>query len=122
MSTAAKPKSASASLDFFWDADNATDHYYFYLHFTEVQLAANETRAFNVYVNGKYFSGPVIPLYRSAYTVYTTSAWYGYNKYHISLVRTLYSTLPPIISALEIYLVKDFSQLETEKDDGMLLI
>ena len=123
MSTAATPINASASLAFNWDAENATDQYYFYLHFTEVQkLPANETRAFNINVNGRYWAGPEEPGYGRTNTQYVTSPWYGYNKYQISLVQTELSTLPPIISALEIYLVKNFSQVETEKDDGMLFI
>ncbi|XP_020967927.1 receptor-like protein kinase At3g21340 isoform X2 [Arachis ipaensis] len=44
----------------------------------------------------------------------------GCKKCHISLIRNEFSTLPPIISALEIYLAKDFpsSQLETHRDDA----
>ena len=128
MSTAVTPTDANAaSLDFYWDADNATDQYYFYMHFLEVQkLAANETRAFNIFLNGKYWYGVVEPTYGQTETIRSRSAGNGagngYNKNNISLVQTLNSTLPPIISALEIYVVKDFSQLETEEDDGMIFI
>ena len=45
MNTAATPINAGASLNFYWDADNVTEQYYVYLHFSEDQnLAANETQ------------------------------------------------------------------------------
>ena len=70
MSTAVTPIDASASLDFYWDADNATDQYYFHLHFTGVQkLAANETGAFNIFLNGKYWYGAVDTVIQIPYIV-----------------------------------------------------
>ncbi|QHO24310.1 putative LRR receptor-like serine/threonine-protein kinase [Arachis hypogaea] len=54
MSTAATPRNSSASLDFKWDANTITDRIYFYLHFNEIQkLKANETRSFNITLNGQ---------------------------------------------------------------------
>ncbi|XP_052110577.1 probable LRR receptor-like serine/threonine-protein kinase At1g05700 isoform X2 [Arachis duranensis] len=124
METAATPKNATASLDFQWEdndyaGNNETQHpYYFYLHFAELQkLGANQTSSFNISLNDVPWARIKLE-YASLYTKYTTSPWFGYKKYHISLIRTESSSLPPIINALEIYLVKDFSsQLETQKDD-----
>ncbi|XP_057734954.1 LRR receptor-like serine/threonine-protein kinase IOS1 isoform X2 [Arachis stenosperma] len=123
METAATPKNATASLDFQWEDDyadnNETQHqYYFYLHFAELQkLGANQTRSFNITLNDVPWA-TVEPVYASLYTKYTSGPWFGHKNYHISLFRTESSSLPPIINALEIYLVKDFSsQLETQKDD-----
>ncbi|XLQ98793.1 hypothetical protein S83_064992, partial [Arachis hypogaea] len=123
METAATPKNATASLDFQWEDDyadnNETQHqYYFYLHFAELQkLGANQTRSFNITLNDVPWS-IVKPVYASLYTRYNLNPWFGHKNYHISLFRTESSSLPPIINALEIYLVKDFSsQLETQKDD-----
>ena len=71
MDTVVTPTDANAaSLDFYWDADNATDQYYFYMHFLEVQkLAANETRAFNIFLNGKYWYGAVDTVIQIPYIV-----------------------------------------------------
>ncbi|QHN76030.1 putative LRR receptor-like serine/threonine-protein kinase [Arachis hypogaea] len=123
LKTAATPKNATASLDFHWEDDyadnNETQHqYYFYLHFAELQkLGANQTRSFNITLNDVPWS-IVKPVYASLYTRYNLNPWFGHKNYHISLFRTESSSLPPIINALEIYLVKDFSsQLETQKDE-----
>ncbi|GAU24786.1 hypothetical protein TSUD_356160 [Trifolium subterraneum] len=119
MSTAVTPVNESAPLQFHWDADNVNDKYYIYMHFTEVEkLAGNETRAFNITLNGDFFYGPVVPKYREAHTVYSTSSKTGSKRYRLSLFKTENSTLPPILNAIEIYKVLDFSQSETLQDDG----
>ncbi|XLQ98801.1 hypothetical protein S83_065000, partial [Arachis hypogaea] len=125
LKTAATPKNATASLDFHWEDDfadnnNGAQHqYYFYLHFTELQqLGANQTRSFNVTINGLPYWENVGLTYASELTRYTRGPSYEGKRHHISLFRTESSSLPPIINALEIYLVKDFSsQLETQKDE-----
>jgi hypothetical protein len=123
MSTAATPENVSAPLELEWDADNVNDQYYLYLHFNEVEeLAANETRAFNVTVNGEFFYGPMTPRYRSADTMFSTTPLTRAARYQVSLFKTGNSTLPPILNAIEIYKVKDFSQSETQQDDGKLAL
>ncbi|WJX86284.1 hypothetical protein P8452_68613 [Trifolium repens] len=120
MSTAVTPVDASAPLQFHWDADNENDQYYLYLHFSEVQKRArqlNETREFNITVNNKFWYGPVVPGYQSSYTVFSTTPLIGAKRYQISLSKTGDSTLPPILNAIEIYKVIDFSQSETQQDD-----
>ncbi|MED6174844.1 hypothetical protein PIB30_072880 [Stylosanthes scabra] len=122
MSTAATPANSSASLDLMWEPNNVGEQYYVYMHFNEVQkLAANQTRSFNVTMNGKFWFGPLVPAYQSTTTIYSPSAETGATSYTISLFRTEKSSLPPIVNAIEIYLVKDFSQLETHQDDGNFL-
>ncbi|KAJ7951675.1 protein kinase family protein [Quillaja saponaria] len=117
MSTAATPVDPTAAFDFFWEPDDATSQYYVYMHFTELEvLAANETRAFNFSLNGKYWYGPLIPEYKSVTTVFSPSVLSG-GQYQFSLHMTENSTLPPIINAIEIYTVKDFLQSETDQGD-----
>ncbi|KAJ1420261.1 Serine-threonine/tyrosine-protein kinase, catalytic domain [Sesbania bispinosa] len=118
MSTAATPINASAPLEFSWDSDNVNEKYYIYMHFNEVEkLTTNESRAFDIYMNDKHWYGPLVPLYQITTTVLSTSALTGATSYTISLSKTENSTLPPIINAVEIYTVKDFSQSETQQDD-----
>ncbi|XP_045789577.1 probable LRR receptor-like serine/threonine-protein kinase At1g05700 isoform X2 [Trifolium pratense] len=118
MSTAATPVNVSAPLELEWEADNVNDQYYLYLHFNEVEeLAANETRAFNITINGEFLYGPMTPRYRSADTILTTTPLTGAARYQVSLSKTKNSTLPPILNAIEVYKVKDFSQSETQQDD-----
>jgi len=123
MSTAVTLVNASAPLQLVWDADNENDQYYSYLLFNEVEkLAANETRAFNITVNGNLLFGPVMPKYQKVNTIYCKRPLIRAKRYLISLFKTEYSTLPPILNAIEIYKVKDFSRSETQQDDGMLAL
>ncbi|MCH82993.1 receptor-like protein kinase, partial [Trifolium medium] len=118
MSTAVTPVNGSAPLQFHWDADNVNDQYYIYRHFSEVEeLAGNETRAFNMTMTGELPYGPEIPIYRGVYTIFTRLPLTGAKRYQLSLSKTENSTHPPILNAIEVYKVKDFSQLETEPDD-----
>jgi len=120
MSTAATPVNASAPMQFQWSADNVNEQYYAYFHFNEVEkLSENETRAFNITVNGGFLYGPDIPVYRSVDTIVSTILT-GATRYLFSLFKTENSTLPPILNGYEVYKVKDFSQSETQQDDGKL--
>ncbi|KAL2617432.1 hypothetical protein GLYMA_08G198400v4 [Glycine max] len=118
MSTAATPINASAPFQFYWDPDNVNEKFYIYMHFNEVKiLAENETRTFNIFMNGKLFYGPLTPGYLTKNIIYSTSALTGATRYLFSLAKTGTSTLPPIMNAMEIYKVIDFAQSETEQDD-----
>ncbi|WJX91987.1 hypothetical protein P8452_73692 [Trifolium repens] len=118
MSTAATPVNVRAPLQLYWNADNVNDQYYLYLHFNEVEkLATNETRAFNSKVNGELLYGPEIPAYQSVDTIFSKRPFTGATSYEITLSKTESSTLPPILNAIEVYKVKDFSQSETQQDD-----
>ena len=122
MSTAATPVNASAPLKVEWHADNVNDRYYAYLHFNEVEkLAENETRSFNITVNGHFTFGPEIPVYQSVSTIFTTKPWTGAKSYIISLFKAENSTHPPILNAIEIYKVIDFSLPETQQDGKLAL-
>jgi hypothetical protein len=119
MSTAGTPVNVSAPLQLLWNADNVNDQYYLYLHFNEVEeLAANETRAFNITVNGDFLYGLEIPIYQKASTIFSKTPLTGATSYELSLTKTQNSTLPPILNAIEVYKLKDFSQSETQQNDG----
>ncbi|XP_062156019.1 LRR receptor-like serine/threonine-protein kinase IOS1 [Alnus glutinosa] len=120
MSTAVTPSNGNAPMEAFqWESDNASTEYYVYMHFAEVvKLEANQSRSFNVTLNGKYWHGPLVPDYLSTNTVFSRSAITGSDNYQFSLVKTEKSTLPPILNAFEIYSVKYFSQsAETDQED-----
>ncbi|KAA8541722.1 hypothetical protein F0562_022874 [Nyssa sinensis] len=51
MSTALTPIAGRDPLSFTWESNNSTDQYYIYMHFAELQ--ANQTREFNIYLNGE---------------------------------------------------------------------
>ena len=121
MSTAATPTTDSSPLNFYWDSKTATSEYYIYMHFAEVvKLKANQSRSFNITINGEPFYGPFVPKYLSTTTLYSPSPLTIAKKYEVSIFKTENSTLPPILNAVEIYSVKNLSQSETDQQDGML--
>jgi hypothetical protein len=123
MKTAVTPVNDNAPVQLIFYAENVNDKHYAYLHFNEVEkLAENETRAFNITVNGKLLYGPMTPRYLSTDTLFSTTQLTGATKYIFNLSKTENSTLPPILNAFEIFIVKDFSQSETQQDDGKLAL
>ncbi|XP_022714519.1 LRR receptor-like serine/threonine-protein kinase IOS1 [Durio zibethinus] len=114
MRTACTPVNSSQSLVFSIDPSSVPNaEFYLYMHFAEVQhLQANESRKFNIFYNGQFWFGPIIPSYLASTTFSTRSALTGGN-YQFSIYRTADSTLPPILNAIEIYTVKLFLQYET---------
>lgn len=118
MSTAGTPLNASTPMYIGWNAPDTTSEYYVYMHFAEIQkLKANESRSFNITLNGKLFYGPLVPEYLHTNTVYSPEALTGVN-YTFSLFKNEGSTLPPILNAMEYYRVINFSQSETNGEDG----
>ncbi|XVF26888.1 hypothetical protein REPUB_Repub14bG0058600 [Reevesia pubescens] len=117
MRTAATPKNASQPIDIFWDADNSTAQFYVYMHFAEVkQLQDKEHRQLNISLNGNLWYGPFTTNYLSTTTIYTPSALTG-GQYQFSIYKTDNSSLPPILNALEVYMVKELLQSETDPMD-----
>ena len=107
--------------------DDPSQNLYIYMHFAEVQkLNGSDIREFTVSLNGDdSWAGSdgeaVIPNYLKSSTLHNPSSVSGGSTNLLSFVltRTDRSTLPPIINAMEIYRVKDFSQSSTNQNDGM---
>ena len=121
MRTASGPDNVSEPFEFSWDATSASDQFYVYLHFAEVEkLQPNQSREFNIYLNEKlWYTEPFVPPYLKVYTIVSALVVTGKTRYTISLKKTENSTLPPIINAYEIYSVKKFSDSGTNETDGM---
>ncbi|XP_065632094.1 LRR receptor-like serine/threonine-protein kinase IOS1 isoform X2 [Quercus suber] len=119
MSTAATPINESAPMEFYVPPTDTNSEFYVYMHFAEVvKLRANESRSFNITLNGElWYDEPISPRYLLTDTVYSTTALTG-GKYVFSILKTGNSTLPPIINAIEIYTVKDLPQSETDQQDA----
>ncbi|KAE8705170.1 putative leucine-rich repeat receptor-like protein kinase [Hibiscus syriacus] len=116
MRSACTPANASQPLNFPINSSIPNAQYYIYMHFAEIQeLEANQSREFNIYINGNYWGGPYSPTYLSADTLYSPAAL---RDGEISLVRTTNSTLPPILNAIEMYTVKELVLLQTVDTEG----
>jgi len=120
MSTAVEPENDSAPLVISWQPKDETELFYVYMHFTEL-FTTNQTRQFNVISNGELSIPNFSPQYHNVSTISSTSAISG-KVINFSLERTKNSTLPPIISAIEIYRVIDLQKPETFQGDGIFHI
>ncbi|KAM5579223.1 putative LRR receptor-like serine/threonine-protein kinase [Rosa sericea] len=118
MRTAATPKLATDDLSFFWLPADKNTEYYVYLHFAEVEeLSANQSRQLEITMNGERFYGPFAPGYLETFTVWNKLAMSG-GQYNFSVIKGAgNSDLQPILNAIEIYTVKEFSEQETNQDD-----
>ncbi|ANM61083.1 Leucine-rich repeat protein kinase family protein [Arabidopsis thaliana] len=119
MSTAATPLNANATLNITWTIEPPTTPFYSYIHFAELQsLRANDTREFNVTLNGEYTIGPYSPKPLKTETIQDLSPEQcNGGACILQLVETLKSTLPPLLNAIEAFTVIDFPQMETNEDD-----
>ncbi|XP_010500772.2 PREDICTED: probable LRR receptor-like serine/threonine-protein kinase At1g51820 isoform X2 [Camelina sativa] len=114
MAKAATPLEANETLNITWTIEPPTQ-YYSYVHFAELQnLRANDTREFNVTQNGIYTFGPFSPLpLKTASIVNSIPQQCDGGACILQLVKTLKSTLPPILNAIEAFSVIDLPQMET---------
>jgi hypothetical protein len=87
MNSAGIPANASEPLEFFIDAQDTTLKFYVYMHFTEiVKLEANQSRHFNISLNGKYWSD-LTPSYLYTTKVFSPSALTG-GKHTFSIFKS----------------------------------
>lgn len=108
-------------MEFTWKLKPPTLQFYLFLHFAELEsLQANETREFNVMLNGNVTFESYSPKFLQMQTVYSRAPKKcDGGECLLRLVKTSKSTLPPLINAIEAFSVLDFSQLETNGDEGM---
>ncbi|CAJ1955352.1 unnamed protein product [Sphenostylis stenocarpa] len=117
MQTAVRPKNENDSLEFDFDTGHPTSDSYVYLHFAEIEeLKENESRAFEITLNGKILSESVTPKYLLSTTIDSKQAIRG-NKLKFSMYKKPNSSHPPILNAMEIYIVKEFLHLPTDSED-----
>lgn len=99
----------------------ATDVYYYYWHFAETEkLGEYDLREFNIFMSGGNHLGPFRPKYMEALTVVSPPLTLpsGDARFWFSINQTNASTLPPILSAFEVYSYVNISHAATNQDDG----
>ncbi|KAI4329189.1 hypothetical protein L6164_021481 [Bauhinia variegata] len=117
MRTALTPKNGTDSLELEFDTGDPTLEFYVYMHFAEVEkLKENEHREFNIKLNGNLWNESVVPQYLHSTTIYSKNSIRG-TKLTFTLHKRSNSSLPPILNAMEIYIVKDFLHQPTDQED-----
>lgn len=126
MQTAVTPTNSSESLQLYWEVDPLakTPGYLLNLHFSElVKLAKNAKREFNITMdNAMFYNESYSPSYLYSEACYSSKPIRGSSPRHnISLIATVNSTLPPILNAVELFIVLPISDVPTDSADGELL-
>ncbi|KAF7813903.1 putative LRR receptor-like serine/threonine-protein kinase [Senna tora] len=115
--SAATPINNSAPLEFSWTTNDPNSKFYVYLYFAEVEkLEKKQLRKFNISWNGSPLLGPIVPSYLFA-TVVSNSKSLAGKEHQISIYRTQDSTFPPILNAVEIYVVTQLNANPTFEQD-----
>ncbi|CAA0384665.1 unnamed protein product [Arabidopsis thaliana] len=119
VTTAAIPTNASESMTYTNFLPFPSDKIFYFLHFSEVQvLGANETREFDILLNGKFIAESYRPEYMQPKTVLNSyPVTCGEGKCMFELRKTERSTLPPLLNAVELYIVVETPQAETNEND-----
>ncbi|KAI9159837.1 hypothetical protein LWI28_002379 [Acer negundo] len=118
MTTAVRPINVNESLEFCFKTTDPFLKFDVYMHFAELEnLQENQSRKFNIEINGNLWEESVVPKYLESTTKHTSQPVTGSNELRFRLYRTSNSMLPPILNAMEIYIVKDFFQNSTDQED-----
>ncbi|KAK6264160.1 hypothetical protein SCA6_019594, partial [Theobroma cacao] len=104
------------SLSFKWKPE--TKNCYAYLHFAEVEnLQSNELREFDISVNDELPIGTVTVKPSDKPQTWQSPFTFTGKDVEIKLNRTANSTHPPILNAVEIFMLYNFSKVPTERND-----
>ncbi|XP_058747340.1 probable LRR receptor-like serine/threonine-protein kinase At4g29180 isoform X2 [Vicia villosa] len=117
MRTCSTPKNENDSLEFSWTSNDPNTMFYVYLYFAEVErLQRTQLRKFSVSWNGSPLNTSVVPKYWQATSLSNSKSLVA-NEHRISIQKTEDSTLPPILNAVEIYVVRQSDALPTIEED-----
>uniref|UniRef100_A0ACD5V7N3 Uncharacterized protein n=1 Tax=Avena sativa TaxID=4498 RepID=A0ACD5V7N3_AVESA len=116
----------SSRIDFSWDpSDPSADvssKYFFVFYFAELQnVPSNAVRQFDIIINNKTQNTELCrPMF--LFVNYLSSIVHGMSNYNVSLVSAKSATLPPILNAMEIYLVKPITEVATDLGDAKAMM
>jgi hypothetical protein len=123
MQTAVTTPNASENIDLSWEPvpqprDPSPGHFII-THFSELQiLPTNALREFYVSINGAKVANNIRLPYLGVNMVYNQDAPYRDSRYNISIGVTANSTLPPVLSAIELFFSMSTTNLATDSRDG----
>ncbi|CAN7018324.1 unnamed protein product [Brassica oleracea var. botrytis] len=125
ISKAVVNKTVTENLSFYWSVDNRDYHALIYLHFAEIQtLQGNDTREFDIVWKGNdqnitvsSYRPPKLQL-ETLYNTPPLKCMYS-TQCTVELVTTQSSTLPPMINAMEAYIIMPFPDAGTNPEDAV---
>ncbi|CAL1360636.1 unnamed protein product [Linum trigynum] len=117
MKTASRPMDENKPLSFELNTREATLDFFIYMHFAELEaLQEGESRVFDISLNGIVLRRNVVPSYLHSTTITSPQSVRG-SKLNFLLSKSMNSTHPPILNALEVFVIRPFWQSPTDQAD-----
>jgi hypothetical protein len=118
--TAAKTPNASIPLSLYWSPPDSVSKYYVYFHFAEIEkLGAGQQRELTINLNGERNLTESIKLdYLKPLTIAQDDPPISGSRVHFSINAAEGTKFPPILNAVEIYVLKMLPNKTTAIDDG----
>ena len=119
--TAARSQNASIPLNFSWSPPDSLSKCYVYFHFAEIEkLAAGKQREFTINLNGQHYLTESIKLdYLNPITIVQTDQPSSGQQLNFTISAAEGTKLPPILNAVEFFVLKELPNKPTAIDDGM---
>lgn len=92
-------------------------------YYAEIQNLTNQSRLFEISssIRGGRWAGPYGNLNYSDWTVYGNNWDYDKSSLWYSFRKTVNSSLPPLINAYEVFVLKTLTQMSTNEDEGIYM-
>ena len=122
LSTAAKTENASIPLNLNWSSPDSLLKCYVYFHFSEIEkLEAGQQRELTINLNGERYLAESIKLeYLNVRIIPPNDPPISGQKLHFSIHAAEGSKFPPILNAVEMFLLKELPNKTTAVDEGIL--
>ncbi|XP_068479215.1 probable LRR receptor-like serine/threonine-protein kinase At1g05700 [Phaseolus vulgaris] len=117
LKTAATPENVTDNLGFSYQLSNGAVRFYVYMYFAEIEkLEADQTRQFDVFVNGALLqNNATLPFLGHGTLIYISSE--PETVLQIWINRTNKATMSPILNGIELYQGKTLDLPQTHQND-----
>ncbi|RWR78155.1 putative LRR receptor-like serine/threonine-protein kinase [Cinnamomum micranthum f. kanehirae] len=119
MMTAVRPVTESDALYYNWAVDDLSLELQVYMHFAELeQLNATQKREFTACCGDNLcYNSTIHPEYLVTTTVEPPQTLTGQSKYMCTFKQTSNSNRPPILNAMEIFVIRQYNEPPTRDQD-----
>nr|POF10764.1 putative leucine-rich repeat receptor-like serine/threonine-protein kinase [Quercus suber] len=119
LKTAAKTQNSSIPLSLYWSPPDSLSKCYVYFHFAEIEkLEAGQQRELKINLNGERYLTESVKLdYLKPHTIVQNNPPISGERIHFSISAVEGTKLPPILNAVEIFVLKELPNKTTAVDD-----
>nr|POE69202.1 senescence-induced receptor-like serine/threonine-protein kinase [Quercus suber] len=115
LKTAAKTQNSSIPLSLYWSPPDSLSKCYVYFHFAEIEkLEAGQQRELKINLNGERYLTESVKLdYLKPHTIVQNNPPISGERIHFSISAVEGNKLPPILNAVEIFVLKELPNKTT---------